>query len=153
MASRLRSTMIVSRIPGLLGACLQLADSLVIATAIRDFAFMRALQDVPKSQASEHQRDLSEAFPEIAEPEGGPFNSRYCSLASTGGIPSDPIRSFLSHVFPRRLTYTKAEMEARFDEFLTGQDPTTISPFVDKLTRFIIAFTGGAALVVPMLIM
>ena len=54
---------------------------------------------------------------------------------------------------PRRLTYTKAEMDSRIDAYLQGLPPQTISPFVDKLTRFIIAFTGGAALVVPMLIM
>ena len=44
-------------------------------------------------------------------------------------------------------------MDSRIDEYLHGLPPQTVSPFVDKLTRFIIAFTGGAALVVPMLIM
>ena len=44
-------------------------------------------------------------------------------------------------------------MDSRIDEYLQGLPPQTVSPFVDRLTRFIIAFTGGAALVVPMLIM
>ena len=39
------------------------------------------------------------------------------------------------------------------DEYLRDDTPQNVSPFVDKLARFIIAFTGGAALVVPMLIM
>lgn len=114
---------------------------------------MRSLQAVPNSQALERQRDLSQAFPEIADLEGGPFNSQYCALFSPAGIPSDPIRKALSGILPRRLTYTKAEMESRLDEYLAGRPPATISPFVDKLTRFVIAFTGGASLVVPMLIM
>lgn len=44
-------------------------------------------------------------------------------------------------------------MDSRIDEYLQDLPPQNVSPFVDKLTRFIIAFTGGAALVVPMLIM
>lgn len=44
-------------------------------------------------------------------------------------------------------------MNLGIDEYLAGLPPETISPFVDKTTRFIIAFAGGAALVVPMLIM
>ena len=59
----------------------------------------------------------------------------------------------MSAVLPRRLTYTKAEMNVHFNEYLRGDPPWTVSPFVDKATRFIIAFTGGASLVVPMLIM
>ena len=54
---------------------------------------------------------------------------------------------------PRRLTYTKAEMDSRIEEYLGDLPPQDVSPFVDKLARFIIAITGGAALVVPMLIM
>ena len=44
-------------------------------------------------------------------------------------------------------------MYSRTDEYLRGEVPQNVSPFVDKLTRFIIAFMGGATLVVPMLIM
>ena len=71
---------------------------------------------------------------------------------SDPGIPSDPIRNYLKAVLPRRLTYTKAEMDSRIDEYLGNLPPQDVSPFVDKLARFIIAFTGGAALVVPILI-
>lgn len=84
---------------------------------------------------------------------GGPFNSRYCSLSSGPEIPSDPIQNHLKTVLPRRLTYTKDEMDRRLDEYLKGLPPETISPWIDKLTRFIIAFAGGASLVVPMLVM
>ena len=44
-------------------------------------------------------------------------------------------------------------MHSRTDEYLEDLPPQDVSPFVDKLARFIITFTGGAALVVPMLIM
>ena len=84
---------------------------------------------------------------------GDPYNSRYYNLSSGPEIPSDPIRDYIKLIMPRRLTYTKAEMDSRIDAYLQGLPPQTISPFVDKSTRFIIAFTGGAALVVPMLIM
>ena len=121
--------------------------------AIKDYAYVRSLRGIEDPQASSRRRDLSQAFPEIAELRGDPYNSRYCDLSSGPEIPSDPIRDYIKLVMPRRLTYTKAEMDSRIDAYLQGLPPQTISTFVDKLTRFIIAFTGGAALVVPMLIM
>lgn len=115
---------------------------------------MHSLQDLSQDSSSQRQRDLAQAFPEIADLDGGPFNSRYRTLSSPeSGIPSDPLRKTLSNILPRRLTYTKSEMESHFDDFLAGNSPSTISPFVDRVTRFIIAFAGGASLIVPMLIM
>ena len=96
--------------------------------------------------------DLMQAFPEIAALSGGPFGSRYCSLSADPGIP-DPIRNLLKARLSCRLTYTKEEMDSRLDEYLADLPPQNVSPFVDKMARFIIAFAGGAALVVPMLIM
>ena len=123
------------------------------ATAIQDYAYVRSLRGVEGWQASGPRIDFSVAFPEISELPGDPFNSRYCSLSSDPEISSDPIRNRLKAILPCDLAYTKAEMDSRFEEYLHRRPPQTISPFVDKLTRFIIAFTGGAALVVPMLIM
>jgi len=134
------------------GSCVN-AKSNGIATAIKDYAYIQTLNEIAGSPASSRRRDISQAFPEIAELRGDPFNSRYCSLPSGHSIPSDPIRNHLKAFLPRRLTYTKPEMDSRIDEYLHGLPPETVSPFVDRLTRFIIAFTGGAALVIPMLIM
>ena len=39
------------------------------------------------------------------------------------------------------------------NDFFTGKPPEEISPFVDRLARFIVAITGGLSLVVPMLVM
>ncbi|ETI27969.1 hypothetical protein G647_00418 [Cladophialophora carrionii CBS 160.54] len=126
----------------------------LLVTAIKDYAFMQTLCELPESRSYERQRDLAMAFPGIADLDGAPYNSRYCTLAAPPPlIPSDPIRQTLNRFLPKRLTYTKLEMEANFDDFLAGKPPSTISPFVDKMTRFIVAFTGGASLVVPMLIM
>lgn len=44
-------------------------------------------------------------------------------------------------------------MDVRIDNYLAGLPPQTISPFVDKLARFAVAFAGGACLLVPMLVM
>jgi VIT1/CCC1 family predicted Fe2+/Mn2+ transporter len=44
-------------------------------------------------------------------------------------------------------------MHAHDDEYISGKPPVAVSPFVDKLARFIISFAGGASLVVPMIIM
>ena len=124
------------------------------AVAMQDYAYVRSLREIEASQASSRRRDLSQAFPELAELPGDPFNSRYCSLSSgRPEIVSDPLRDYLKVVLPRRLTYTKPEMDSRMMGYLQGLPPQIVSPFVDRLARFIIAFAGGAVLVVPMLIM
>jgi len=131
-------------------------DSLLLtssATAIQDYERFRGLGYITGSQAKERRADLTEAFPEIAEMLGDPYNSRYRCMKDHSVSTSDPLRDFLKTKLPRSLTYTKSEMRNRIDEYLAGRPPESISPFVDRLSRFLIAFTGGAALVVPMLIM
>ena len=44
-------------------------------------------------------------------------------------------------------------MDRRIHEYRGRLPPEDVSPFVDVLGRFIIALTGGAALVVPIVIM
>lgn len=111
------------------------------------------MDGVPGSQASSSRQDVSQAFPEIAALPGDPFNTRYMSAHLGPGISPDPVRNYLKAVLPRHLTYTKTEKDSRTDDYLLGLPPRAVSPLVDKLTRFIIAFAGGALLVVPMLIM
>ncbi|KAK0260356.1 hypothetical protein LTR91_009420 [Friedmanniomyces endolithicus] len=122
-------------------------------TAIQDYAYMHSLQGVRSSQAPARRRDLSQAFPEIANLPGEPYNSHYCTLGSDPEFLSDPIRDYLKGVVPRHLAYSKPEMDLNMDGYLAKLPPETISPSVDRVTRFIIAFAGGAALVVPMLVM
>ena len=68
-------------------------------------------------------------------------------------VPSDPLRDALKRVLPKTLTYTRREIERRKEEYLDGCPPEEVSPFVDSLARFMVAFVAGAALVVPMLVM
>ena len=124
-----------------------------LATAIRNYAYLKGMSSLKGSEASERRRDLTQAFPELAALPGDPFNSRYCTLASDPGPSSDPLRDFLKTYLPRRFTYTKSEIRQHTDEFLARRPPESISPFVDRLARFIMAFIGGASLVVPMLVM
>jgi len=53
----------------------------------------------------------------------------------------------------RSVAYTKSEILAKSDEYLGGDPPEEVSTLIDRLARFIVAVIGGAALVVPMLIM
>ena len=66
---------------------------------------------------------------------------------------TDSVRSYLRSVLPARLTYSHAEQRSRAKEFSEGRPAIGISNFVDRLARLLVAFTGGAFLLVPMLIM
>jgi hypothetical protein len=103
--------------------------------------------------AKERYADLNRAFLEIADLAGDPFHSRYCTSFSQLPIASDSLRVLLKRYMPRRFTYTKVERAQRTDEYLAGKSPLAISPTVDRSARFIVAFVGGAALIVPVLIM
>jgi hypothetical protein len=108
---------------------------------------------MPTHQAENIRTDLMIAFESIANMPGSPYITRYLNLTPSPTIPTDSLRDFLKAYLPTGLTYTRSEKEAHFDEFNAHAPPTTVSPFVDKLARFVIAFAGGASLVVPMLIM
>lgn len=68
-------------------------------------------------------------------------------------LPTDTLRDLLKRHLPRALTYTPGDMRKRTEEYLAGEPPEEVSPFVDRLARFLVAFLGGAMLVVPMLVM
>ena len=74
--------------------------------------------------------------------------------------PSDPLRDLLRKILPQDLALTKEERDATlaFRSKMTIYDQRervflTVSPFVNRLARFIVAITGGLSLVIPMLIM
>ena len=73
------------------------------------------------------------------------------SKSKSGSI--DPLRNFLKRVLPRNLTWTLEERERHDVWDLLSMEPEEISPFVDRLARFIVAITGGLSLVIPMLVM
>lgn len=103
------------------------------------------------SQARNQRLDIEQAFTEVGDLSEDPGTYRRFPDATM--LASDPLRDVLKALLPKTLTYTKREIKRRTTEFLKGEPPVEVSPFVDKLARFIVAFIGGSSLVVPMLIM
>lgn len=66
---------------------------------------------------------------------------------------TDAVREFLRKRLPLPLSHSREESRANLTKYLWGIPPVNYSPFVDRLARFLIAVGGGAALIVPMLIM
>lgn len=66
---------------------------------------------------------------------------------------SDEVREFMRTYLPSKITWTRAEMEAKPDWYSHGYAPTTLSPTVDRLARFTIAMAGALFILTPMYIM
>ncbi|KAL8418992.1 hypothetical protein RB594_002269 [Gaeumannomyces avenae] len=77
----------------------------------------------------------------------------YRRFADPSLLPSDNPREALKRYLPRSVTYTKYDIQNRTDEYFGGEPAEQVSPLVDRLARFLVAFLGGAALVVPMMVM
>jgi len=86
-----------------------------------------------------------------------PYQARPLVLDAAGGRPdrqaTDAVREFLRKRLPQRLSYSHEEFISNPYNDIRERTPETYSPFVDRLARFLIAVGGGAALIVPMLIM
>jgi hypothetical protein len=114
---------------------------------------MSSLLVLNSEHSQEHRFSLESAFPELGSAEGAPFNTRYLKLPFEIQ-PSDAVRELLRKFLPNFLSWTTEEKKERGHlGYWEGKPPQTYSPFVDRLARFIVAFVGGAALVVPMIIM
>jgi VIT1/CCC1 family predicted Fe2+/Mn2+ transporter len=95
---------------------------------------------------------LKRHFHAINQPPHYPLNSHYF-YAYLPPPPTDAARAFVQGLLPNHLTFSQEEKTYRPKEYASGQAPESVSPFVDRLTRFLIAFIGGAFLLVPMLVM
>lgn len=97
----------------------------------------------------ERLRDLNDYF----KPATDPYNSGvYLRLEDKEGS-DDELRRWWKNTMPRKLTYSKEERMGRKPEFDHHEAPLRVSGFVDRLAQLILAFIGGASLIVPMLIM
>ncbi|ORX97620.1 hypothetical protein BCR34DRAFT_496755 [Clohesyomyces aquaticus] len=123
------------------------------ANAIRDYEYMNQLTILPDLARNDNRIFLEVAFPELGSHPTFPFDTAYRTLNRNVVRKSDVVREILRKYLLRRLTWSPAERKANKVGYNKGDRPETYSLFVDRLARFIIAVGGGAALVVPMLIM
>ena len=97
---------------------------------------------------------LERNFPSLTRLPHHPFTSHYYYATPSSSNPRhDSIRNFFRLHLPRSLSYSAEEKHARKYEYESSQHPIEVSETVDRLARFVVAFTGGAFLVVPMLVM
>lgn len=54
------------------------------------------------------------------------------------------LRDVLKQHLPRSGTYAKSNIRNRADESLSNEPPEQVSPSVDRLARFLVAFLGEA---------
>ncbi|KAF3767113.1 hypothetical protein M406DRAFT_274574, partial [Cryphonectria parasitica EP155] len=129
------------------------------ATALRDYQYLRNKTPLAAAQQTDRRLRLHKYFHSAASLVD-PWNSHYAYFRDDdsdhhlhGGSSIDPLRTFLRHYLPSRLTFSRHERHARAREYAEGKPPREVSPFVDSLARFVIAIVGGVVLVVPMIVM
>jgi hypothetical protein len=125
------------------------------ATAIRDYEYMRRMRPCSENEAYKRFLVLQQYFPDMAnlhnEHQVFPHFREIRTESRTAAL--DPIRDLLRRKLPHFLTYSEAEKKRRQDEYIAREPPEGVSPLVDRIARFVVAIGGGAALVVPMVIM
>ncbi|KAJ3462357.1 hypothetical protein MRS44_007143 [Fusarium solani] len=137
---RTRSTQIV-----------QDTDRNLIATAVRDYEYLRNHQSLDQAETTRRKLLLQRYFQSRSD-FNDPFQSHY-SAFNERPDKVDPLRWTIMRYLPSRLTFSHHEKRERKKEYLDGEPPKYVSAFVDRLVRFTIATTGGLFVVVPMIIM
>jgi len=122
-----------------------------LATAVQNYHFLRSRKHTTKQDAIQKKLLLQRYFQSQVH-DISVFNSHY-SYFDDAEPRTDALRSTLMHALPAWLTYSSNERSARRREFSEGKPPKEVSPFIDRLCRFMIAAVGGSFLVGPMLIM
>jgi len=121
------------------------------ATAIRDYQCLRSKKKLGMTEMHKRRLRLEHYF-RSQNDFHFPFKSHY-SYFQEEDEPIDPLRGFFMRNLPSLLAYSREERGQRPTEYSEGKPPKTVSKFVDRLARFLVAFTGGIFLVVPMIIM
>ena len=98
-------------------------------------------------------RTLEDYFPEIANLTIRPYHSHYKEIGTGTPTAHDPLRDGLRKHLPHFLSYSEEEKLLRKTAYLERLPPQDISPLIDRIARFLVAFVGGASLVVPMVVM
>ncbi|KAJ5686428.1 hypothetical protein N7536_009047 [Penicillium majusculum] len=119
------------------------------ATAIRNYQFLRGKAALGKAETRKRKLLLQRYFQSKVNDQ---FHSHYCSFHDAEqGV--DPLRKALMRYMPSFLAFSSEEKMSRPREYSEGKVPREVSVAVDRLTRFLVAITGGIFLVVPMIIM
>jgi hypothetical protein len=108
---------------------------------------MKQLAKLDEDQRTERLKDLNDYF----KPATDPYNSGiYLRLEDKEGS-DEELRRWLKNTLPCKLAYSKEDRMSRKLEFAPHEPSWRISGFVDRLAQIILAFIGGASLIVPML--
>ncbi|KAI7782629.1 uncharacterized protein LA080_013117 [Diaporthe eres] len=124
-------------------------------TAIRDYQYLQDKKPLDRTESENRKFRLHRYFYSAADINNDPWESHYSYFQDehTHSMTVDPLRRRLMTYLPSRFTFSRHEREKRLKEYEQGDPPKEISGLVDALARFIIAITGGACLIVPMVIM
>ncbi|KAL7807563.1 hypothetical protein V8C44DRAFT_337410 [Trichoderma aethiopicum] len=122
------------------------------ATAIRDYQFLRNMKSVEKTSIP-HRKLLLQKFFDAELDLDDPFEAHYAYCQDMNAN-IDPIRESLLKYIPDNLAFSRSKcLEKGEGDLPEGKPPRSVSPFVDRLARFIISFIGPVFLVAPMIIM
>ncbi|KAH0489338.1 hypothetical protein TgHK011_009771 [Trichoderma gracile] len=122
------------------------------ATAIRDYQFLRNMKSVEKASIT-HRKLLLQKYFDAELDLDDPFEAHYAYCHDVNAN-IDPIRESLLKYIPDNLAFSRPKgLEKYVGDLPEGKPPRSVSPFVDRLARFIISFIGPVFLVAPMIIM
>ncbi|KAJ9143331.1 VIT family domain-containing protein [Pleurostoma richardsiae] len=122
------------------------------ARAIRDYEYLRNHKALDKAETRRRKMLLQRYFQSPSDFRD-PFQSHYSSFQDTMHERVDPLRRAFMRYLPSRLAFSSREKQERKKEYQEGKAPKEVSAVVDRVVRLLIAFAGGAFLVVPMIIM
>lgn len=101
--------------------------NIMIVTAIKDPEYTRNLTEVSHNDGREYQIKLQVAFPDTAFRAGSPYNTTYRTFRAASQQKPDAVREFLRKFLHRKLSWTRAERDAREDDYWHGKSPYTYS--------------------------
>ncbi|KAK0741610.1 hypothetical protein B0T21DRAFT_359764 [Apiosordaria backusii] len=122
------------------------------ATAINNYHTLRSKRLLPRPEMRRRKFLLQRFFQSQTLDKGDPFSSHY-SYFTDDTTHIDPLRALFMHHLPSWFTFSHEERIEREKEYNDGKPPKDVSTPVDRLARLSVAITGGAFLIVPMLIM
>jgi hypothetical protein len=118
---------------------------------------MSQLQRVTSAKEYQHRFVLETAFPEMANSRVHPYDTNYLTFPDPNGQRVDALRELLRIYLPKALSYSEEEKRGKMESYYQGVPPEIYSTFLtrlaDSIIASILAISGAAALIVPMVIM